>query len=443
MMFNKYNNYKQHSSVTINIDVLVQLIKDNPAKAIIANLREAEYKSKEYNNLKEKLICVTLHGIFGDSKKDSVKSLSGYLYFDIDGFDSQNELESTIKKLNDEYPLTFICKSCGGRGLAFIIKVPGITTDNFETTHAFIRNEFLKNNYNIDKAAGGLIRKWIVSHDPNVIYNEAAEYVIDNEAYDLFVKENTTPIIKKASNLKPDDTIEEEHDVIPFSDLCKIIKTESEYSGEIIGDYVIDEMPYYKIVYPRVIPDGKKHSTFIRIINALYFLNREITHHQVFSYIYHVNSLANPKMDIWKLKNLVSNICNSIEKTSDIRIKTRTKKIHFNPNTDLSKREKQSMGASINAVIRTNKTIESIVEMKQNLLNQGVTPTQKLVAKELGISLSTIKRNWNCETKEVAGLDPKLKKKSLDNLSEFDYVEDYEIVTNAVDNNDFFNDWEI
>jgi hypothetical protein len=278
-----------------------------------------------------------------------------------------------------------------------------------------------------------LIRKWIVSYDPAVIYNKNAEYVIDKEAFEKFTNDNNTSVIKKVTKTQLSCGVSEGIDVIPFRELCTVIKTESEYKGKITGDFVIEEMQYYKILYPRIITDGNKHRTYIRIINALYFLNEDITQHQVFSYLFYVNSMAHPKMDVWKLKKMVTNFCDSIERTGDVKVKTRTKVIHFNKQSTLSKKDKQSMGASINAALRVNKRIELIAKMKQQLIKKNIIPTQKLVANGLGISLSTVKRNWSKKKIEISDLDLTVKlnltvKKeviNLDTLSEFDYVEEY------------------
>lgn len=446
MIFNLYNNYKIFSNEKIDLEQLVAHIKNHPKKSKIDELRKLEYKSPEYNVIKSELPSITPHGTFNDSKKTSVDDLSGYLYFDIDGFASIEKLNDTIKTLNDTFQITFICKSCGGRGLAFFLKVSGITKDNFENTHAFIRNQFRKKGYDIDQNAGGLNRKWIISYDPDVIYNKSAEYKLDQEAYEKFVAENngtSKKVNKKGSNLDDDHL---ESDIIPFATLCKSIKVESEYKGEIVGDFAIEEMEYYRILYPQIINDGAKRRTYTRIVNALYYLNEEITQQQVYSYIYYVNRTANPPMNAYKLKELVTYLCKSIQETGVVNLKTRKKRIHFNASSNLSKREKQSMAAKITGAAKTNKTNEAVTKMKATLIDRGEHPTQVKVAKELGISLSTVKRNWNEDKIDLFSLDftPKNKDLNPNPLSEWDYVEDVNSVDREepTDEDDFFEeDW--
>jgi hypothetical protein len=444
MIFNKYSTCKQFANEKINLEQLIEQIKENPKKSEILKLRGLPYKSSEYDALKLKLPPITPHGTFTGSTKESIDNLSGYMYFDIDGFTSTTELNETIKKLNDTFRLTFICKSCGGRGLAFLLKVNGITKDNFEVTHAFIRNEFLNEGYNIDKAAGGLIRKWIISYDPDVIYNKDAEYKLDMSAYEKFViKHKTTPkkINKTELDLNLDDSLES--DIIPFDTLCKLINTESKYEGKITGDFTIEEMEYYKIIYPRIIKDGDKHRTYIRIINALYYLNEDITQQQVFSYIFYVNNTADQKMMKTKLLALVKYICGTIEETGEVRLKTRIKKIHFNPESGLTKSNKQSMAAKINGTLRSNKTKESIQQVIANLETNNIKVTRKKIAEELGITEKTVQRNWNKAKTEISSLDFTFKKKVIEAviLSEFDYVEEScSDDSGSLDCDDFFDD---
>lgn len=446
MIFNLYNNYKKFSNENIDLEQLIVLIKNHPKKSKIEKLRKVKYKCPEYDAIKSELPSITPHGTFSNSKKTGLDDLSGYLYFDIDGFASTEELNDTIKTLNDTFPITFICKSCGGRGLAFLLKVSGITKDNFEKTHTFIRNEFKKEGYDIDQAAGGLIRKWIVSYDPDVIYNKNAEYKVDQEAYEKFVSENTgtfKKVNKTVSNLNDDNL---ESDVIPFATLCKLIKVESEYKGEIVGDFAIEEMEYYRILYPQIINDGAKRRTYTRIVNALYYLNEEITQQQVYSYIYYVNRTANPQMNTFKLKELVAYLCKAIQETGVVKLKTRKKRIHFNTASNLSKRDKQSMAAKITGAAKTNKTNEAVTKMKATLIDRGEHPTQLKVAEELGISLSTVKRNWHEDKIDLFSLDftPKNKNLNPNPMSEWDHVEDVysDDGEGPSDEDDFFDgDW--
>lgn len=446
MIFNKYSNCTKFSNEKMSLEQLITTISQNQHKLEITRLRNAEYKSEEYNKIKLQLPVITPHGSFGSLKKESLNSLSNYLYFDIDGFDNSEDVNQAIKKLFDSFPISLICRSVGGRGLAFLLKVSGVTIENFDSIHAFIRQDFQNNGYKIDDAAGGLARKWIITYDPDVIFNHDNEYIIDQTSYKEFIESRKTTAKKREKRKEDLESKDELHKIIPFSDLCKIIKIESEFNKEIQGDFTIEEMEYYKIIYPAIIKDGNKHRTYIRIINALYYLNPKITQQQILSYLFYINTSAEAKMSISKLKLLVARICDQIEQTGEIRIKTRIKKIHFNKNSFLTKSQKQSMAGKINGALKSNKTKKAIQQAITHLEINNIKPTRKNIAEKLGITQKTVQRNWKKELTDISDLDFTLCKRTKtmrDNLSEYDYVEEYILEDNKEnfidDDFDFWN----
>lgn len=91
-MFNKLETLKRFNKEVLTIKDLVKIVKSNPQKEIIEKIRNVEYKSTEYNNLKLKVNAITPHGVFSSLKNKDLISLSGYLYYDIDGFDTIKNL---------------------------------------------------------------------------------------------------------------------------------------------------------------------------------------------------------------------------------------------------------------------------------------------------------------------------------------------------------------
>lgn len=78
-------------------------------------------------------------------------------------------------------------------------------------------------------------------------------------------------------------------------------------------------------------------------------------------------------------------------------MKKRKKKIVFNENCDLSPKQKQSIAAKVNGILRTNMTIDRINYAILKISEYDSNVTQKKVAAYLGISLSTVVRNWTKE----------------------------------------------
>jgi len=403
-MFSRLLTLKKYSSSTITIDELIKIVKNNPQEELIQKIRSVEYKSTEYNNLKLSVNAITPHGTFTSLKNKGLVKLSNYFFYDIDGFDTLLDLNDTKQKLIDTNLISFLCKSVGGKGLSFLIKIDNDTklnpNDTFINKYSFIRDFLIDMGFNIDKSAGGLVRKMIISSDKDIYFNDKAILHINTSKYLRYIdglNKSKKIRIKEDVDINPNDTF----NIIPFSELTKQIKLETLYTKEINGDYVIEEMDYYKIVLPRIIKDGTKHTLYVRIINALYYINNNINRQQIYSYLYYVNSMANPPMIEYELKRLITNICNYIEETGEIKIKPRVKRLHFNKNMNIDKKIKMSMGAKLSANIKKNKSLKLIEEARQECLKLNIIPTQKKVVELTGLSIATVKRLWNKDIEEL------------------------------------------
>jgi hypothetical protein len=430
-MFNKIHTIFKFSHKVITINELVEIIKDNPQKTIIDKIRSVEYKSKEYDNLKLKLNAVTPHGIFmGLNNVDLIK-VSGYLYYDIDGFNTIEELNDIKNKLINTNFISFICKSVGGRGLSFLIKVDTklYSNDTLPFMHAYVFDILSKMGFKLDNSAKGISRKLIISSDNDVYFNEKVSLPISLVSFNAFkanldqsiiIKINSRPQQTKGKEgIKGNDTF---LTLINKGDL-KIIE---ETQIDIKTNFKIEEIDYYKIIKPKVIKDGDKHRVYTRIINALYYLNRNITPDEVYSYIYYMNLNAENPMTDKRLRRFVSGMCDSIEK-GGIRIKLRKKKIHINK--DYDKKEKMIMGGRLNATLRKNESIRQIEEARQKCIEMNVSPTQKRIQQISGLSISTVKRNWNKQWIDLNEVD-------LEKL-EIQIERDYQI-SQIIDEDTFF-----
>jgi hypothetical protein len=104
------------------------------------------------------------------------------------------------------------------------------------------------------------------------------------------------------------------------------------------------------------------------------------------------------------------------------------------------------MAAKITCAAKTNKTNEAVTKMKATLIDRGEHPTQVKVAEELGMSLSTVKRNWYQKEIDLFTLDftPNNKDLNSNPLSEWDYVEEINSVNSEEPSDDddlFEEDW--
>ena len=435
-MFSKLKTLKKITNQVISIDELVQIVKSNPQKELISNIRNVEYKSTEYNNLKLGVNCITPHGTFNSLSNDGLVNLSGYLYYDIDGFDTENQLNDTKNKLIDTGMVSFICKSVGGRGLSFLIKYDTklVPNDTFIDFYKNVRSMLIDLGFKIDYGASGLVRKMIISSDDNVYYNNKVSF--SSILYpSILSRHNDTnkdlrklkvPQKRKEESIELNDTFFE---LIPIKELLQQIKVETKYTKDIEGDFIVEDMEYYYISLPERIMDGTKHKLYTRIVNALYYINNNITKQQVLSYLFYVNNRALPSMDSKYLYNFISRLCDNIENIGEIKIKPRIKRIHFNKNINLTKKQKQIMAAKINGTLRTNRTREIIQKAKHELGIRNMKITQKEVAEHTGLSIATVKRNWTSEKKEIKIDTPQI-------------INESDIKLPEINENEFFNEKE-
>lgn len=395
-VFTYQTNLRTYTSQVISIMDLVNQIKDNPQKDKITGLHKLPYKCKEYNKLKETLPCVKINGSFSGLLGADVISFNNYLYFDID------DTNITPNELSSEYPfISLITKSVGGRGIFFLVKVNlELTTNNHKNVWSYLTNEIFT-DLKIDRAAYSIPRNTIIPYYPHVYYNEFT-YTIDNVKYDKWYKEhNNVKVIKSVKREKGENNITLNEpsltDFRPYElkELYKRIKIKTEYKGEIKDLYSIEEMSSYTILIPKIIKDGTKHRLYSRIVNALIYINDNITIEETISYIYHVNKHAMPAMNYNKMISYTAFIYSSIMETGEVKIKSRIKKIHFDMNTKLTVKQKQSIAAKANGVLRTNKTIDTIYEAIMTLAKMNEIPTNKRLCEMTGLSLATIKRNKN------------------------------------------------
>jgi hypothetical protein len=410
-MFSKLSSVKRFSETKISIHQLVSLIKTNPNKSKIQELRSIDKKidKKSYDSIKLSLPCIIPSGVFNSISNKGLVKLSGYLYFDIDNFDTKKELNDTIKRLNDTFPITLICKSVGGMGISFLVKINDIESYDFSLLYDYVFNLISEKGFNLDKNAKGIVRKMFISSDEDLIFNFENQFEINRDQIDLMKLRNVKEIkknqeLKRKGETELNDTLE----IIPIEELMKQLKFESRYEKQIDGEWIVEDMSYHYIIPTKKIKDGEKHKVYARITNGLYYLNPEITKLQVISYLYWLNKNQNEPMSEKELVRYVSSICQSIESTGEIYIKTRTKRIHFNKESSLTKKEKQKIAQNIMASRKVNESIKRIIEAKEFYFKQNVVATQKMIAEHTGLGIATVKRHWMKEIMEIEKSSPRI-----------------------------------
>lgn len=438
-MFSKLQSVKAFSSEVITITDLVGMVKLK--SDTINKIRSVEYKSNEYKKIKDSLGGFMPHGTFNSLSKDSLVSLSGYLFFDIDNL-SPDEIKS-VKSSLIEFGVNMVYVSPGGCGVHFLLKVDGLSTENFDSVYKTLFNHLVSLGFNVDKSAGGLARKAYISYDKDVYYKEKSIITIHNNT--LRINNLVSlPLICYIDGLRSSDKNKQEKEIeikgndtfltlIPISQLKDKLVFRTEVTIE--SDFQIKDTEFVSIFLPKEIKDGYKHSIFRVITINLIHLNKDITTDEVYSYIYWVNETkASPKMDYITLQKFINRTYHWV-KNNDIKPFIKTKKIHIS--NEYTAEQKAAIGGKINAKLRQNETIKKILEAKEQLKKEGIKETRVAVAKITGLSIITIKRNWEKELNDVNDIE--LPEKIDDKQLEIDYKLSQLV---ELEEDDWFNNWE-
>lgn len=393
-MFNKLKTIKYYTNEVITIEQLQQQVKNNPQQNLIKEIRSLVYKSDEYNFKKSKLNAITPHILTKGLKNSDIQGFTNYLFYDIDNINTIEELDNEIERALKTLPIAFLQKSVSNRGYHFLIKIEDnlINIDNFQSIYEFVFKQIKDKGFNLDNSAKGLSRKMIISSDEYCFMNKEVSLPINKVSLNNFISLNKSKgsVEEKNRVLGGNDTFDN-FKLIDIHSLLKEIKVESRFD---IEGYKIEEIDYYRIRYNQIISDGNKHSTYIRIMNALHWLNNDITPQQVYSLLHYMNKRSINPMDNNYLKKYVNNICKRIKETeSYLELKTRKKIIHLDMKMESKDREK--MGGIINGKRRQNVSISLIEEARLECSEKNIIPTQKVIQEMTGLGIATVKRNWN------------------------------------------------
>ena len=398
-------------SKTIDLSQLVKLIKNNPKKSLINEIRELRLKGDQ--TYKEKKIFLNYITPNCSVKKRSLKedenytknfiAPSSYIYFDFDGVVNAQEYKHYfIEKYG--HLVSLVCISSGAGGIAVFFKLTNaVDNKNFLDIWNTITETILKEEQ-VDVICKDLGRPMYLSYDTEPFVNYDNEITVD---IPLSKEKNTSKkqLNQSILNKKYNNTLIEPLSNIEFEEFMdKIVtKTPVVVNNPIVELFASEKMD---VTFPREIRDTKKHSIYTIIIHKLVFLNPQLTASYLFSYLNFINNyFGKPPMEFKKLLDLFTFVYSSIKNDENYEFKNKKYKyVHFNSNSKLTGGEKRYLASKINGKRRSNTSIEKIITAKEELKSQGLKTTQKALAEKTGLSISTIKRHINSEPVDLEKL---------------------------------------
>lgn len=269
LQINYYDCITKPSVVkNITLEEWINLIKSSNHSTHINTLRTFDLSKKEWDNEKSTFPAVTINFLYNKYKKDTnIISSTGFMYIDIDNDDFD------ISLIKDK--ITACWKSIRGKGWGIVVKVNGMTNNNFKFNYTNICNELNLLDY-IDTNAIKQSQFNILSYDTNAYYNK------DGNVFDCIdlIEDGSTPFIIEEEeyiylgdrptsyNLRFDDT-----------DLITIDDNKS---------YVSNWDEGYKIIKCFLIPsklDDKRYNTLLSFCTNLVYLNPNSSKDRIWKFI--------------------------------------------------------------------------------------------------------------------------------------------------------------
>lgn len=429
-----------------NIAEVVEFIKSpNPEHIILVEQsRTLDRKSKEYNDIKiHKLPAITINFNFINNyiTGKNVSQSTGYLYLDVDGM-TEKDLEINT---------TYVCaywRSLSNTGITLVIKVEGLTPDNFKEATKEIADLL---NIPYDSKAVSIDRLTVLSYDSNAYYNDNTEIIpvselnlaeaeqeksCQNIGEEKRTHFNTTLEYKKIGY----DCNGFKNGRLRFNNLDELIsKLDIAYDENGLYDFGKDnKLKYAQLFIPfRKIVDGERENILKSITYQLVALNKNANKELIFKYL---NSINSSKMfpplgngEVQKTLNKIYKKINDVEP-----IYNATRRFIYDVNKNLTTKEKKRLNIKKICQDRVEKTKADLwsvmkewndvsdgkmtIKKIKNLTGKNKKTVQKYYTelKELLFLISNdVNTNKNKIIEHFHSINPSLK--DLDDLMKFDF----------------------
>ncbi len=401
-----YDGIKTHNpSGYLNFQQVYEYIKTSPNAGLIETINHLKSKGDSYyRQLKLKLPIITPHveatarKLAGDEFDKNLKSFTQLMYFDID--DVQN-LHVEKQRIINQYKdfVSLVCISPSGAGISIFIQIENeLTKENFNPIWNSIRKNELAGE-NIDVKANGIARAMFLSSDPDVYYNPEATLAVD---FDVDEEQGTDPNtcrLKNNSNINSHfsstNTItKNSYHLYGIDYVLKLINTTSKVE---VDNHIVDvkEVPYVAFYIPKMIIEGKRHSTLYSMIHHLFYLNPELEIDVIYSYVWFVNNVfVRPKLDKHDLLRHFNNVVNQIHSSSVVYVNYKKRRIHFNKNCwYLTSNDKMILAKKLTGVYKRHHNKQKVMDAIQQLGAEKKKLTNIAIKQITGMDVKTIRNH--------------------------------------------------
>lgn len=378
---------------------------ENPEKNVLENIERAREifslgNTIEYHNIKSMLPCFCFNFSFNEYKKnENIKEPTGFIYIDIDG---TVEIDLT-------HPYIFASwLSLSGNGLTVLVKVAGLTLDNFSAVYNEVSSML---NVQSDNSAKKATQYTVHSYDPQLYVNTDSKtyYPISNTESNLI-----STNLEESKNVHFTNNREKKRKVASkvniFDDLRYNNLDEIDFKGQ--NFLVYEDYEYFsKLFIPPTIPEGKRNTKLSTITHQLLALNPQINYSFFYRFIISINeTCCETPLPENELTQIIKSKWHSHQKENLKPIKKWKRRIVFNPDFKSDKTEKMLIVRKEIGRIKSTKTKLSIKNCIENwnICEYGKI-TQTKIKECSGKGRTTLSKYWNEFKDRVSELNNLLK----------------------------------
>ena len=366
---------------------------DNLTKILRA--RKEGKGTPEYTRIKEKqLPSFIFNFTFADNTlwNDNIIQSTGLMYLDIDGFESYKELTSIKEELQSIPFIYAIWESLSQTGLGILIKVDGLTKDNYDYYKTYILNEY--GYYSWDKNAFKKTQKTVLSYDEDLYLNEDAIALSYDDVSDYSDKVSLVPNITsiKERVFGTNDTFQDEHYTLkPQYINRKKLKMSTEPNFNTDEQYIIheDKVPVNRIMINKN-KIGEGHTNTMLSLMAVKVVDiNDIQEDQIPLLIHTLKDLNRKGFKKQLSEPEITKIAyGAFKRKGEHKYQLDLKKVTFNSYAEMSVEEKMIIGREAGRKGKKDATFQKLIE--------HYTPaiTQKELAEATGKGIATVKRHW-------------------------------------------------
>ncbi|WP_336963264.1 BT4734/BF3469 family protein [Chryseobacterium contaminans] len=388
-----------------DIKEVIKFIRNPPPEHIelVQYARSLERGSDEYKAIKiYKLPAVTINFQYSNNyiTGKNLDKPTGYLYIDVDNLTEQD------LKINTAYVCAY-WRSLSDKGLTLVVKVDGLTPENFKIATQEIANAL---DIPYDPQAVSIDRLTVLSYDSNAYYNDNVEIfpipeLLANLDSDVTVEHsgNRTQFFR--------DTIIKDNSLIGihcngkirYHNLDEVTKDMVfEYNDQGIHDCGQNKIKYHNTFMSKGVKEGKREKTLSLYAKRLIYLNPDLNIEILSKLIYTANML---NLLVPLESKEVQNIIDKAFKDRKIPRSNKTKRFFFQDIT-LTPVEKSKKCLEVLNQERREKTQEKKNKISELLCNWDCHTDGKITPKKV-MELTGLKKTMVYDYfKENKGIIP-------------------------------------